>query len=71
MSAVNNNSFPVVKQGASLTAYAPDEKPWDTHRSEAQTMEGLLRKYADDERIKRRLRACACAELRFALNKIA
>ena len=52
MSAVNNNSFPVVKQGASLTAYAPDEKPWDTHRSEAQTMEGLLRKYADDERIK-------------------
>ena len=52
MSAVNNNSFPVVKQGASLTAYAPDEKHWDTHSSEAQTMEGLLRKYADDERIK-------------------
>lgn len=50
MSADNDSSFPVVKQGASLTAYAPDEKPWDTHRSEAQTMEKILMPY-EDERI--------------------
>lgn len=50
MSTDNDSSFPVVKQGTSLSAYAPDEKPWDTHREEAQTMEKILMPY-EDERI--------------------
>ena len=52
MSKDNNSSFSGVKQGTSLSAYSSDDKPWDTHRSEAQIMEGLLRKYSDDKRIK-------------------
>lgn len=48
--STNHSSFAPVKQGVSLSEYAPDEKPWDKHRGQAQTMEKMLVS-CEDERI--------------------
>ena len=50
--STNHSSFLPVKQGTSLSAYDPNEKPWDVHRKEAQTIEKMLSMYEEDEWLK-------------------
>ena len=52
MSTANDNSFVPVKQDTSLSSYSPDDKPWDAHRKEAQTIEKMLSMYEEDEWLK-------------------
>lgn len=52
MSTANDNSFVPVKQDTSLSSYSPDDKPWDVHRKEAQTIEKMLSMYEEDEWLK-------------------
>ena len=52
MSTANDSSFVPVKQDTSLSSYSPDDKPWDVHRKEAQTIEKMLSMYEEDEWLK-------------------
>lgn len=54
-------SFTPPKQGVSLSEYKKDEKPWDAHRAQAQTMEALLATSDDDaiQRLRDRIHQCS------------
>lgn len=44
---------------ARLVDYSPGDKPWDTHRAQAQGAEGVYRQAAEFEGLAARIRACS------------